>query len=441
MSVNNIERETVSFNNEFNVSAHQSSDLDSERWISSGSVEEKDGELNTACDYPCTVQDFEHMASTGQYSRRMSSKSKSGLHPYLLSKLTSNKECRDSSLPDISISNFNDKVEKTEAFKNLVNYFRDNHKGWDTPTVNFCNINLTKETKKYITIIQDANIDFTTDLPLHLYNAYLLSTRNRNIPGFEFTAWPLPSNDLLTPRDHILDTNFATLGNEAKGFNEKMHLERFTKVNYVSNQKKVSPKLSMTCFWHPKIDACSEVNECMDAIFEQNINRKLAKLSRKRKVCKNDNTIIQRKDPVDLILDAMLKRNIINRLDTIIDRMIDAYVKAESKISSFPTSKRSDYPVRGMDWLDVASQLEDDNYKSRLLLFRLFKQQLKKDYINGPLDRYPNEFERLGEGEEYKQKVLKSLIRKRSKDKRSNSKRKIHLMKNDLGCFMNLHLN
>lgn len=370
--------------------------------------------------------------------RRASSVSKSGLRPFFLANLSAPKIQEDSSFSNITLTNPTDKIEKTEAFKKVINFFHENHEGWETPTVTFTNTSLPKELKKYINIIQDANIDFTIDLPLHLYNAHLLSTRNKNIPGFEFTAWPLPSNDLITPRDYLFDTNFSTIGDEAKAFNEIMYSQRFAKVDYVVNQKRIAPKSSMTCFWHPKIDASAEMDECIDAIFEQNINRRISKHFHKKKHNLTDCASIQRKDPVDLTLDAVLKRKLYGKLNNLVDRMVDTYMNAERNLSSFPKMKGYEIPVRGMDWLDVASQLEDDDRKSQALLFKLFRHQLKKDTINGPVDRYPHEYESYNRAEEHRHKILKRLIKKHPK-KHKDEKRMLYQIKNDFGSF--LHLN
>lgn len=277
--------------------------------------------------------------------------------------------------------------------------------------------------KKYCNILTDAHIEFTTDLPVHLYSVYLLSTRNKNLPDPNFTLWPLPSNELITPRHFLQTTKSNTLGKNANDVSNELRQTRFTKINFqLNNNRPSNPTKNMLEFWNPQIDSIEELKECMDAIFEKKINSQINAYSKSHSLDKNGlpkNYVYQRHTPDDITLDALLKRKIIDKLDKVIDKLVATHMvtkkgpgRLKKKLTSIDGTSNLHVPNYGMDWLSVLSMLPPNDKKSRLLLLMIFNLKLDKDHVNGPVDSYPDDFEMFAKAKTHRDKVLKILASK-----------------------------
>lgn len=298
------------------------------------------------------------------------------------------------------------------------NFFKKSTK----PPIVFCKAQQSKDIKKMCNILNDANIEFTTDLPLHLYSTYLLSTRNTNLPASTFTLWPLPSDELITPRAFLRTTTTAQLGLNANDLKRELDKTKFTFVNYDQNNIRLKPKSHMLEFWHPQINALTEIDECLDAIFERKINSQIRNYADKHKLTKKGFPIknaYQRRTPEDLHLNPLLKKNIINKLDSVIDQLSDMHTNSMQategmsyKLKKYYPGKLLKVPNYGLDWLSVLSCLDHKDKKSKLLLLKLFNLKLDKDNINGPVNSYPIDYELYCKPKLHRDKILKRIMAK-----------------------------
>jgi hypothetical protein len=317
-----------------------------------------------------------------------------------------------------------DPVEKREILNKIVNIFKKAHNS-DNSFVSFAKRNQPKEIKKFCSILTDANIDFTTDLPLHLYSVYLLKTRNTNLPDPEFTLWPLPTNELITPRPFLQTTNFQTLGIHANDLKNQLDETRYTEINYKENNKRKKSLPHMMEFWHPKINALDELNECLDSIFERKINSQITDYADNHKLNKYglpSKYRYQRHKPEDIQLNMLLKEKIVQKLDNIIDKLIEIYDDSKTdvrginkKLTTLPNSEKLKIPKYGLDWLNVLSCIDKNDKRSKLLLLMLFNLKLDKDNINGPIDNYPADYEVYANAKLHRDKILKQVISKKKK--------------------------
>lgn len=329
--------------------------------------------------------------------------------------------------------------------------------------VSFPLVELPAEIKKFSNILNDANIDFTTDLPLHLYSVYLLTTRNRNLPPAKFTLWPLPAHELITPRPYLRTTNFDTLGPCANDINRSLEESKYSYVNYDDNTKLMKSSPHMLEFWHPQINPLDELDECIDAIFERKINSQIRQYAQAHSVTKNglpSKYVYQRRTPDDIHLSQQLKGVILAKLNSIIDKLTDYHTtslaktcKMSRKLGTYvdgrKTEKRASAVNYGLDWLSVLSCLDNQDKQSKLLLLRLFNLKLDKDTINGPVHSYPIDNEIYRTTKLRRDKVLKSLVCKsRLAPKSSNSttqyakfaKKQKNDIRYNLDSFLNLGL-
>lgn len=324
--------------------------------------------------------------------------------------------------------------------------------------ITFTNNELPKEIRKYCNIIKDADIDFTTDLPLHLFTVYLLNTRNKNLPLPKFTLWPLPTHELIPSRSYLKTTNFESLGCNANDINKELDKSRFTYVNYEANSKLLNSAPHMWEFWHPKINPLEELNECLDSIFERRINSQILKFSSDHEYTKRyylSDYTYQRHSPEDIQLDNIFKSKIKKKLDSIVDKLTDFHTSSIIKTSSLSRKlgtidKRNNKKAKvvnfGLDWLSVLSCIDSKDKQSKLTLLKLFNLKLDKDIIHGPVNSYPIENEIYNDTKVYRDKLAKQLLTKnKSKSKVSRNteygkilkKRKSNIRYN-LDSFMNL---
>lgn len=282
-------------------------------------------------------------------------------------------------------------------------------------------LDLPAETKKFCNILNDANMDFATDLPLHLYNIYLLTTRNRELPPAKFTLWPLPAHELITPRSFLRTTDFESLGSHANDTARMLEETKYAYVNYDDNSKLIKPSAHMLEFWHPKINPLAELDEALDAIYERKINSQIKKYSQDHKVTKKgfpSRCTYQRRTPEDIHLSPLLKEKIITKLDSIIDKLTDYHTNSIVKTQKISrrlgtngkTPKRASAVTYGLDWFSVLSCLDDKDKHSKMLLLKLFNLKLDKDTINGPVNSYPIENELYTATKIRRDKILKNLI-------------------------------
>ena len=293
-------------------------------------------------------------------------------------------------------------------------------------------LDLPAETKKFCNILNDANIDFATDLPLHLYNIYLLTTRNKNLPPAKFTLWPLSAHELITPRSFLRTANFESLGSHANDTARMLEETKYTYVNYHENSELIKPSAHMLEFWHPKINPLHELDEAIDAIYEGKINSQIKKYSQDHKVTKKgfpSKCTYQRRSPEDIHLSPLLKEGIINKLDSVIDKLTDYHINSIVKTQKISrrlgtngkTPKRASTVTYGLDWLSVLSCLDKKDKHSKMLLLRLFNLKLDQDTINGPVNSYPIDNELYTATKLRRDRILKNLISK-SKANLKNSK-------------------
>ncbi|KAG0681394.1 hypothetical protein C6P42_004154 [Pichia californica] len=291
--------------------------------------------------------------------------------------------------------------------------------------MSFSNNNLPKEINKYCNILYDADIDFTTDLPLHLYSVYLLNTRNKNLPLPKFTLWPLQTKDLITPREYLKTTNFKTLGISANDERKELDKSRYTNVNYEENSKLFKSKSHMWEFWNPKINSTLELYECMDAIYERKINAQIVKYAKDHEYTKKHHYVsdytYQRDEASDIELDLIFKSKIKTKLDSIIDQLTDFHTnsmkrtsKLSRKLGTFNPEKARKAKVTdfGLDWLSVFSCLNKNDKQSKLILLHLFNLKLDKDLIHGPVNSYPIDLEIYNSTKFRRDKILKDLLLK-----------------------------
>ena len=364
----------------------------------------------------------------------------------------------DSSFEDSSSDETNDDIDIVQ-YESLVNdvigYFQSKEQPEIHDVFSLCS-ELPKEIQKYTNLLLDFNIEFTKDLPLHLYSVYLLSTRNRNVPPPGFSNWPLQTQDLITPRNAIKTTDFQSLGQQARAFRVKMNWTRYTKINFSENNLLHKPKLRMLEFWHPEINATDELNECMDAIFEKRINKQIEQYSEENRYDKHglpSRYRYQRHTPEDIRMDPILRNNIKTKLDNIIDRMVESYqtgLLTNESLGRKLAAKVYKPPEYGLNWLNVLTNIDQKDKKARMHLLMLFNLKLEKDILSGPINTYSSSFEPFANAQIYKDKVLKGIAIKRKRAavpystnlknmNRVTKKQKSHIRYN-LDDFLNLSL-
>lgn len=312
-----------------------------------------------------------------------------------------------------------------EILKEMVNMFESSLDQDNTTLITFPKIRQSKQIQKYCNILNDANIEFTTDLPLHLYSVYLLKTRNLNLPDPEFTLWPLPTNELIAPRSYLKTTTFETLGENANDLPNLIKKSKYNSINYKENNKLSKCSNHMLEFWHPTINPLNDLNECIDSIFERKINSQISSYSNSKSKKLNKygsllNIKFQRHTPEDINVNALLKSKIIDKLDNLIDKLVEIHddnksgtkgiMKKMKKINDHSTLKVPNY---GLDWLSVLSCLDKDDKQSKLLLMILFNLKLDNDKFSGPIENYSADFELFAKAKLHRDKTLKKLISKK----------------------------
>lgn len=329
----------------------------------------------------------------------------------------------------IDYENYDDNKDKLQidtskdVISQISNAFHQNFQP-NKHLITFTNNELPKEIRKYCNILKDADIDFTTDLPLHLYAVYLLNTRNKNLPLPKFTLWPLPMDELIPSRSYLKTTNFESLGDNANDINKELDQSRFTYVNYEANSKLLNSAPHMWEFWHPKINPVQELNECFDAIFERRINSQISKFSLDHEYTKRhylSDYTYQRHSPEDLQLDNVFKSKLKEKLDCIIDKLTDTHTNSIAKTANISrklgtidrkNNKKAKVVSYGLDWLSVLSCLDNKDKQSKLALLKLFNLKLDKDIIHGPVNSYPIENEIYNDTKFYRDKLAKQLLSK-----------------------------
>ncbi|GAV28325.1 hypothetical protein PMKS-001796 [Pichia membranifaciens] len=181
-----------------------------------------------------------------------------------------------------------------------------------------------------------------------------------------------------------------------------------------------------------KINPLHELDEAIDAIYERKINSQIKKYSQDHKVTKKgfpSKCTYQRRIPEDIHLSPLLKEGIINKLDSVIDKLTDYHINSIVKTQKISrrlgtngkTPKRASTVTYGLDWLSVLSCLDNKDKHSKMLLLRLFNLKLDKDTINGPVNSYPIDNELYTATKLRRDRILKNLISK-SKVNLKNSK-------------------
>jgi hypothetical protein len=276
---------------------------------------------------------------------------------------------------------------------------------------------LSKEIEEYCGKLNDLNNDFTADLPAHLYAIYLLNTRNPNMPPPEISAWPLPSADLITPRQALKSTTVESLGKNAVLHMEKMKENRYSYVKFRENKHLRPGSSLMYEYWHPKINAQAEMEECLDAIYEKKINFQISCFN--EKASKDTKAFIYRRsNEEDLHLDRTKKTEIMGKLDNLIDNLIDLRKKNldnEGRFSDLlgpldrPKENKTNY---GLDWLSVASCLEQQFPEdgSRDYLNKLFSLRLQRNLSYGPTSNIPPKYHRFTALKTRRDAISKRLI-------------------------------
>lgn len=355
-----------------------------------------------------------------------------------------------------------EKLNKKDLSEISSEFFKTSKRNILRPTKSHRHI-IPKDVKKYWDILNDANIDFITDLPLHLYNTYLLSTRNKDLPPAKFTLWPLPTNDLITPKSFLRTTNFKTLGYDANHGDDKFDDTRYTYVNYDENSKRSMSFSYMWEFWHPKINPSDELHECLDSIYEKHITNQIREYANSYESTRGDHVpnkyTYDRESPDDIELNSLLKKKVMTKLDSIIDRLTDYHttsIKKIEKISRKLGTVHGEIPRRvgpvhyGLDWLSVLSCLQDNkkDKKAMLLLLRMFNLRLDSDLLTGPIASYRLENKRFRKAKIIRDKKLKNLVVKTKKPKRNTDKSVFTKIANkqrtniryNLGEFINMEL-
>lgn len=275
---------------------------------------------------------------------------------------------------------------------------------------------LTKDFQHYSDLLIDINTEFTKDLPLHLYTAHLLSTKNLHLPPKDFTSWPSPSSKLIPPRSYLSTTDFQSLNILPSRDFEMINNSKYVNIDYRPNYgpKLRVPTHSMLEYWHPQINSGEEIRQCIDSLYEKKINTQIQQYSESKKIRKNGKLskyTYQRRVPEDLHLDDKLKDKIVERLDEVIDKLISINTE---KVEKLENNKKPgvDYTTFNIDWLSVMSSLGTNEYnkKMKTFLLKLFNLKLEKDKFNGPLQNILVRSQQFTESRNLRNKVLKRAI-------------------------------
>ncbi|ODV86975.1 hypothetical protein CANARDRAFT_184774, partial [[Candida] arabinofermentans NRRL YB-2248] len=227
--------------------------------------------------------------------------------------------------------------------------------------------------KEAVSIMKTMDDEFCNDLAIHLYMVHMLDTQNNFVGNKEFTAWPLPKDQIPIPTGSLQycdELNPVLTQAEIK---EKQ--KGLVQYSSLGNDSKDRPENYMLEFTKTLTDPVNELSFELQAAFQRAIHEKVNEVNEENLV--NENKEIDFDEYYEPIIDPpiqmppQVKNELFSKINELIDHLI---IQRTNNLEDTPDLATM------IDWSTIAQLCEKSRH--RIKLESLFS-------INYPKEKYP----------------------------------------------------